>query len=207
MGQDDLPYVMTGASHATSGTVTVNGTPLKPFTPRAAIRAGLGLLPSDRPRDSGILTATLRENATLVDVGRFTKVGRLRHATERAMTRELLSSFDVQPAGSSERLLGSLSGGNQQKVLMAKWVTHQRLRCLILHEPAQGVDVGAKQTLLRIVAAAADSGLAVMIVSVEYGDLAAMCNRVLVLRDGTVGTVLDRAELTKERIMEACYGR
>jgi ribose transport system ATP-binding protein len=207
MGQDDLPYAVTGVLRVDSGSLSVDGKPVSPLNPRNAILAGLGLLPSDRPRDSGILTATLRENLTLVDVGRFTKIGRLQHAAERAISRQLLVDFDVQPPGGTERALGSLSGGNQQKVLIAKWLSDKRLRCLILHEPAQGVDVGAKQTLLKIVAAAADAGLAIVIVSVEYGDLAAMCDRVLVLRDGTLSSELSGSGLTDEHIMQACYGR
>jgi ribose transport system ATP-binding protein len=207
MGQDDLPFLLTGAVPAQDGSVAVDGAPVHPLTPRRAIRAGLGLLPADRPRDSGILDATLRENLTIVDIGRFTKLGRLYHATERSVARELLVNFDVRPQGSSERPLGSLSGGNQQKVLVAKWLSDPRLKCLVLHEPTQGIDVGAKQALLKVISAASSKGLAVVFVSVEYGDLAAMCDRVLVVRDGRIATRIDKAQLSKERILEACYGR
>lgn len=165
-------------------------------------RAGIGLLPADRTRDSGIASMSVRENLTMTSLGRFTRLGLIDRRREQATANEMIERFEVRPQHSREMPLGLLSGGNQQKLLLARSLMRQNLRCLILHEPTQGVDVRAKQTLLQQIAAAAKRGISVLIVSTDNEDLSHLCDRVLVMRHGRI-----RAELRRPdpgRIAEQC---
>jgi ribose transport system ATP-binding protein len=202
-GQDSVPHLVIGDEKPAAGTVAIDGRTLERPTPRRAVQRGIGFLPANRKRDSGVLEATLRENLTLVSLGRYVRGGRLRIADERGAALETFERYDVRPRGDCERALGSLSGGNQQKVLMAKWLSRKELRCMILHEPTQGVDVGAKQFILERVAELAARGVGVVLVSSEPAELASLCDRVLVLRDGALSA--DLAQPTPEAISEQCF--
>ncbi|WP_320670123.1 sugar ABC transporter ATP-binding protein [Patulibacter defluvii] len=202
-GQDDVPRLLVGDLRAAAGEVLVRGEPLKRPSPRRAVAAGIGFLPPDRKRNSGLLEASIRENMTLVSLDKHVRHGRIRHREERASVEAAMERYDVRPSGDSERLLGSLSGGNQQKVLLAKWMAREGLRCVILHEPTQGVDVGAKRFILERVADLTERGIGVLLVSSEPEELSALCDRVLVMRNGRI-----RAELhqpSAAAISEQCF--
>lgn len=202
-GHDRLPALLIGRHRTTAGTISVGGRPVRRMTPETAARLGIAMLPADRKRQSGIPGASLRENLTLVSLDRFVRGGLINHRAERSAALELLARFDVRPADDCERPLGSLSGGNQQKVLLAKWLTKSDIRCVVLHEPTQGIDVGAKRAILGLVADLAAKGIAVALVSSEHEELSHLCDRVLVMRGGRI-----RADLvapSANRIAEQCF--
>jgi len=202
-GHDAVPDLLIGATPATSGSVRVRGKAVKRSSPSAATRAGIAMLPADRKRRSGVMTASIAENLTLVSLGRFVRGGFVDHKAERRSVLGAMERFDVRPAGDPDRALSTLSGGNQQKVLIAKWAARDGVDCLILHEPTQGVDVGAKRTILDHVARMAADGVAVLIVSSEHEELSHLCDRVLVMRAGSLKSELTGAGA--KQITEQCY--
>jgi ribose transport system ATP-binding protein len=202
-GHDAVPGLIFGSRRRTGGTIEVNGKAVRSISPRSAVRSGIGMLPSDRKRDSGLMSASIRENLTLVSLDQFVHGGLLRQRAERTHVLSALSRFDVRPSGDPDRQLGSLSGGNQQKVLLAKWLTRPALKSLILHEPTQGVDVGAKRAILELITEIAGRGVGIILVSSEHEELSHLCNRVAIMRSGRIRAELDRP--SAERIAEQCY--
>ena len=205
MGSEELPYLLVGAGDASGGELTVAGDTLElaRLRPGVAFRHGVALLPADRPRRGGVADATVRENLTLSTLGRFFRGGRLQHRSERRHAGGLLRRFDVRPPDGGARF-GTLSGGNQQKVVLAKWF-ETAPDVFILHEPTQGVDIGARHQIFAELERASEAGTAFIIASVEYEDLAHLCDRVLVLREGRIVAELRRSELSAARIVEQCY--
>lgn len=202
-GHDELASLIIGGRPVRAGRVTVAGTSAERLTPKLASQLGIGFLPADRKRHGGLPIATIRENMTLVSTSRFTRFGRIDHRAERRYVREVMERYDVRPRGHTERPLASLSGGNQQKVLLAKWLTKPGLRCMVLHEPTQGVDVGAKRAILGFVTGLAEEGIAVVLISSEHEELSHLCDRVLVMRNGQVRAELVAPDAT--RIAEQCF--
>jgi ribose transport system ATP-binding protein len=208
MGQDSLPDLLFGAEPSAEGTLTrTAGTPeeLRFMTPKKAMGLGIGLVPSNRLRRGGVAPFTVRENVSLPIVWKYFTGGILRRSRERQDVSALLRTFSVRPP-ETESALGSLSGGNQQKAILAKWLQLEPT-LLLLHDPTQGVDVGAKKEVFAQIEIAAARGAAVLISSTEYGDLAHLCHRVLVFRNGTVSAELQGTGLTEDSIVEACYRR
>jgi ribose transport system ATP-binding protein len=203
MGHDEVPYLLFGVEKARGGKVAVDDRPLAELTPHGAIAAHMAFLPADRHRQSGIPRATLLENISMTNGARFMRNGILRHSAERASTRDVLTRFDVRPAD-PDRLLATLSGGNQQKALMGKWL-QTNPSVILLHEPTQGVDIGSRQQILEIVAKVAAAGAAVLVASAEYDELAHLCHRVLIFRHGRIVRELLGDDLTETRIAEQCY--
>lgn len=205
MGHEQVPYLLFGAERARGGTVDAGtGTQdARRLLPRKAMRAGLVLVPGNRLRDGAVAAASVTENVTLPTLGDHFKTGWLRKRDERNSVGRTLVEYGVTPP--EPRLpLGSLSGGNQQKALLAKWF-RAGPRVLLLHEPTQGVDIGARQEILERIRNAAGSGTAVLLVSGETDDLARLCDRVIVFRRGWPVAELKRAELSSDRIIEQCF--
>jgi len=171
--------------------------------PPDALKLGLALLPANRQRLGVIGPASVRENVTIPTLGRFFHSGLLDRNREGAAVGQLLADFDVRPPEPT-RAIATLSGGNQQKALLGKWFATDP-SVLMLHEPTQGVDVGARRQIFEQIRDAADRGTAFLMASTEYDDLAHLCDRVLVFRDGHVVAELHGAELTQERIVERCF--
>jgi len=203
MGEDEIPYLLFGAFPLRQGEVLVRGRRVRLTSPVAAMKAGLALVPANRPRDSAVRVASIKENVSLTTLGTYYRGGRLRHREERSSVLRLIGEFQVVPLA-PDRLIGTLSGGNQQKALLAKWL-QMKLPVLILHEPTQGVDVGSRKQIFAVISAAAAAGAGVIIASGEYEDLANLCDRVLVFRDGVVASDLSGEGLTTQRITEQCY--
>lgn len=203
MGHDEVPYLMFGAATASAGSVRVREHAVTGLNPARAITAGLALLPADRQRQSGIPNATLLENVVITDGGRFMRNGRLRHRAERGAVQRVLDMLDVRPAD-PDRPFRTLSGGNQQKALLGKWL-RTNPTAILLHEPTQGVDIGSRRQLLQKIADIAAAGTAVLIASAEYEELAHLCHRVLIFRRGMIAGELAGEALTEARITEQCY--
>jgi ABC-type sugar transport system ATPase subunit len=199
-GREHLAPLLFGALARTSGAVAVAGDELPAADPGAAIRAGVAYVPSDRHADGAVMTMRVRENLTLPDLRRLRRRGgRLDFAAERREVAEWLQRIELRPA-EPERPLELFSGGNQQKVVLAKWLRNEP-RVLLLDEPTQGVDVGAKAAIYELVRDAAERGAAVVMASSDTAELASVCDRVVVMRDGAACAEVERSELTEERLV------
>jgi ribose transport system ATP-binding protein len=195
-GREDLAPALFGAIPLGSGQVIVRGRTVAPLDPARAIAAGIAYLPPDRKRESAIPAFTVRENLTLPRLS--TRRGWLGYRRERAETDRWLAALDVRPAD-ADRVLATLSGGNQQKVVLARWLRCSS-RVLVLDEPTQGVDVGAKSMIYRSLTDAARQGAAIVVASSDAEELARLCDRVLVMRDGYVGAELSGPSLSADEI-------
>jgi ribose transport system ATP-binding protein len=203
-GFDELPYLLYGARRARAGEMTVNGAafPLRGMSPPRALAAKLALLPSDRLGAAGVGNLTLTENMLLPVFSEFRRMLGLDWGAMTERTFTLGRTYDVRPNRPGAQL-GSLSGGNAQKVLMAKWLQTAPVM-LMLDEPTQGVDVGARQQLFAAMDHAASDGAALLVASTDYEQLAQICHRVLVFARGRVAQVLEGAAISKDSIAEHC---
>jgi ribose transport system ATP-binding protein len=203
-GYEEILYGLFGAHTQATGTLNLHGRELalRKHTPRAAIAAGIALIPADRLRDGVSGTATVEENLTLNVVGSFFRTMLLRRRELRRRAGELARDYRVRPPNVN-LTVDCLSGGNQQKVLLAKWLVGEP-SLILLHEPTQGVDVGARADIAGFLQRLASSGASIVIASAEYEQLASLCTRVVIFRDGRASSVLEREDVTKERILSEC---
>ena len=198
-GRDTVLGAAFGALPRTSGDVTVAGQAVPASRPDVAIGQGVAYVAPDRKIGGGVMTMSARENLTLPDLKPFWKGGVLRRRTERGRTKEWFERLSVRPAGAQEEPLSTFSGGNQQKILFGKWLSTQPT-VFLLDEPTQGVDVGAKADLHRELVTAAEAGAAVLVSSSDLEELADLCDRVLVIVDGKISSVLEGSSLTEGAI-------
>ncbi|WP_405970763.1 sugar ABC transporter ATP-binding protein [Streptomyces sp. NBC_00988] len=203
MGQEGLPYLINGHAARSTGTVVVNGAEVRNSV-RAGRQAGIALVPGNRLRDSMWGDGTAAENLTLPFVTRFTRRGFLRHREEHHFVVSQLEKFDVRPRNPAQHIT-RFSGGNQQKVVLSRWLATEP-RVLLLHEPTQGVDAGARKEIFEMIRRTADAGAAIVVFSSDVEEVAHVCHRVLVLRHGRVAAQLSENELSEDRLITACQG-
>lgn len=203
MGHQEVPYLLAGVKAPAAGKIILPGGDQLARGPRQAKRAGVVLVPGSRATEGLWLGASSRENLSLPYLGRYFRWTRLQQSIERADAVGLMDRFKVRPPR-PEAPLSSLSGGNQQKVLLAKWL-QATPRVLVLDEPTQGIDVGAKHDILEMVRTSARDGAAVLLSSTDEEQLANVCTRVLVLNRGQVAMELHGSDLSAGRIVESCY--
>ncbi|MCF5025009.1 sugar ABC transporter ATP-binding protein [Pseudomonas lurida] len=195
-GRTETMRAIFGADRKTSGTVRLNGRELQNRTPREAIANGIGLLPEDRKQQGVLLEMSIRVNGALRPASPYSgRMGWIASSREIQGIEALSKQLSVKTR-SIEQLVGDLSGGNQQKVALMKWVDAGS-RVLILDEPTRGVDVGAKTEIYRVINDLAEQGVAIIMVSSEMMEVIGMCDRVVVMREGAVA-----GELAGERIKE-----
>jgi ABC-type sugar transport system ATPase subunit len=198
-GRSEVVGAVFGAEYYDSGAVTVGGIRLPPGDPVAAMQAGIGYIPEDRRRQALIGKLSVRANATLASLEAVSPGGLIRRDLEDAIVDQATRALSVRMA-SADAPIATLSGGNQQKVVIARWLARDP-KLLILDEPTKGVDVGAKAEISQIIVRLASEGRAILLVSSELPEVLALSDRVLVMRAGRVAGELDRASLTPERIM------
>ncbi|WP_410623636.1 sugar ABC transporter ATP-binding protein [Amycolatopsis sp. cmx-8-4] len=199
-GREQLGPMLFGAAHRYGGQVEVAGEELAADDTMAAIEAGMAYVPADRRRGGAVLGMSVRENLTLPAMRPLRRAfGRLDTRSERAETHAWMDTVGLRPAD-PERRLQLFSGGNQQKVVLAKWL-RVRPRVLLLDEPTQGVDVGAKAAIYELIFTARSEGAAVLLCSSDTKELVTLCDRVLVLMEGRVVSEVPRAELTEARLV------
>jgi ribose transport system ATP-binding protein len=206
-GFEEVPYLLFGARPSSSGQLRLPGErfDLTRMTPDRALRAGVALLPGDRHRDGSVGSLSLVDNLTLPTLGRYRgRLGLRRRRMLQDATR-LLHDFDVRPSRPRMRY-EALSGGNQQKAQLAKWLDTRPL-LLMLDEPTRGVDAGAREQINATIRDVAAAGAAVMCTSGDHEPLTALCDRVLVFAGGRVATALSGGEVTRERIARECHRR
>jgi ribose transport system ATP-binding protein len=200
-GFEDVPYGIFGAAPHV-GSITLDDKPLSIRDPSAAIAHGFVLVPADR-LGSCVPSASLLQNFTLPFLSQFTFGPFIRTSSESKATRNALEHYDVRPAGSAARPMSSLSGGNQQKLLLARWL-ERNPRVMLLHEPTQGVDIGSRRQLFGFITDAASDGCAIILASAQYADLAALCHRVLVFDRGRIVGEMTGGGLDEDRIASMC---
>ena len=183
-GRSEILETLYGARRASTGTVTVDGRRLRRGSVTSAVKAGVGLAPEERKSQGLLLDQAVYRNITVSSLGRFSRAGFLDSRAERAAAGELTRSLDVRPPD-VERAAATLSGGNQQKIVLARWLMRD-CRVLLLDEPTRGVDVGARTEIYNLVRALADAGVAVVVVSSEVEEVLGLADRVLVVREGVV---------------------
>lgn len=197
-GMEQVNALVFGAAVPRAGSVLVGTTPLQPGSPAKAIGAGLAYVPADRRRLGGFGRFSARENVTLPLLSPLvTRWGAVDARRERREALDWMDRLRVQPPGQTELAFDLFSGGNQQKLVLAKWL-RMRPRALLVDEPTQGVDVGAQAEIYRLLADAARQGAAVVVSSSDTKELADLCDRVLVLRNGRLAD-----ELWGERLSES----
>ena len=201
-GRSELCRLLGGGQQPKGGKLQLGGRDLEFRTPGDAVRAGVASVPQERRRDGCIPSMSVRENLSLSDIRPFWKGGRLRGDLERQMARQIIEDFDIRPAN-FEALMSGLSGGNQQKAIVGKWV-RIRPRVLILDEPTQGVDIGAKHEIGQIIRDLADEGVAIVVGSSDFDELVPLCDRVLVLDRGLIVAEVLAQDLSEERLTTLC---
>ena len=199
-GRSELAEAICGVRRPLSGRVLLDGEPIAIGSPREAIRHGLCLVPEDRRR-AGLVTAmTVRENVTLPALASYARFGVVARSRESGAVRRITTALTVK-APSIEAPVATLSGGNQQKVVLGKWLS-LRPRVIVFDEPTQGVDVGAKAEIHRLIRDLADEGAAVVMISSDIEEIVAESDRVAVMHDGRITGILPRRECTPESIMQ-----
>ena len=181
-GRSELLRALAGADPLDAGEVVVAGTPLRARSPRQAIAAGVALIPEDRRNQGALLDLSVKDNLTMT--GPPSRAGWLRLRAERDLAREAIERYGIRCSG-PDALLGTLSGGNQQKVILARWLM-AGARTLLLDEPTAGIDVVAKAELMALVRDAVDAGGSAVVVSSELDELSGYCDRIYVMREGRV---------------------
>lgn len=202
-GREEVCSLLFGGCTRT-GEVRIGDEVLSPFRPDESLTLGVGMVPANRHRDGLILAMNVRENITLTDVGRFRGWLALRHRMEREETDEAIARLGVKTR-SRESSIESLSGGNQQKVVIGKWL-RLKPRVLLLDEPTQGVDIAAKAEVHQLIDQAAREGAAVLVCSTDEPELERLCDRVLVLRAGRVVAEFHRPAATAQRLAQESLG-
>lgn len=203
-GRTELAEALFGVRPVLSGQVLLDGQAVTIRHPRQAIAAGLVLVPEDRRLHGLVLEDTVRHNVSLPNLGKVSTLGLIMPARETALTVEARDRLQVRTP-SLEQVVGLLSGGNQQKVVLGKWLARQP-RVLIFDEPTRGIDVGAKSEIYALMDRLAGEGAAILMISSDLEELLGMSDRVLVLHQGRLAGELTRAELSEEAIMHLATG-
>ena len=198
-GRTEVLRAIHGADPIDAGTIEVFGRPVRISSPRDAIGLGIGLLTEDRKSDGLLLRQSVAFNTTITRLGDVSSAGVISARREGRLVRDHVARLGVRTPTIGSRVR-NLSGGNQQKVIFAKWL-HAECRILLIDEPTRGVDVGAKREIHQLLRALADKGVAIVAVSSELPEILALSDRILVMREGRVTGELDRGEATEERIM------
>jgi ribose transport system ATP-binding protein len=194
-----------GVTPALGGQMLLDGAPYSPRRPRAAIRKGVYLAPEDRKRHGLVLPMSVAQNTSLPDVGNYSPWGWLDRLRERRVAEAEVARLRTRTPTIDQKVV-NLSGGNQQKVVLGKWLA-MNPRVLILDEPTRGIDVGAKAEIYRHMAALAAQGIAILMVSSDMEEVLGMSDRVVVMHERRIRGILPRAGLTQERVASLMTGR
>ena len=204
-GRTEVARVLFGIDQRDAGEVLLRGEPVDFASPSAAMHAGVAYLPEDRHQEGLVLDFTIAQNVTLPILPRLFPRLLIRPSAERDVAREYTEQFNVRMTG-VDQLVAALSGGNQQKVVLAKWLA-SKPTILILDEPTRGIDIGAKVEVHRIISELAASGLGIILISSDLPEVLAMSDRIVVLHEGRMTAEIPRSQATPERVMFAATGK
>ena len=203
-GRSEIARALFGLDPFVSGTVAVGGSPARIQSPKQAMARGIGLVPEDRKRQGLVLSMSAMTNTTLATLKWLARLGFIKRAAERAQARIYFDRLRVR-ASSPDVITAGLSGGNQQKIVLAKWLA-ARCRILILDEPTRGVDVGAKAEIHALIDELAAQGTGIILISSELPEILHLSTRVLVLREGRLAGELSREAATQASLMRLMAG-
>jgi len=203
-GRSELAQTIFGATPAESGQILLSGKQVAVRSPGAARALGIAYVPEDRATQGLVRPMTVRENFSLASLAKVARFGFIDSAAETRLAEAGVNRFRVR-AGSLDQVVGRLSGGNQQKIVLGKWLANQP-KLLILDEPTRGIDVGAKAEIHRLMCELAAQGLAILMISSELPEVLGMSDRVLVMREGRLVAEFARADATPEAVGAAMMG-
>jgi ribose transport system ATP-binding protein len=203
-GRSEIAQALFGLDASATGRVLVRGEPLALDGPQHAMRAGLGLVPEDRKRQGLVLSMTALANTTLPILASLSRWSFIRRRSERSLVGTYFERLRVR-AASVDVITAGLSGGNQQKLVLAKWLA-AKCQILMLDEPTRGVDVGAKAEIHALIDELASSGAGVLLISSELPEVLNLCTRIIVLREGKIAGELPRAAATQDALMRLMAG-
>jgi ribose transport system ATP-binding protein len=198
-GRTELMEVLFGAKRATSGRVELHGTSVLSASPIQAIRQGIALVPEDRKRHGVILNFSARSNISLPLLKKMSRFGFIRSRAERALAAEYITSLRIKTP-SATSLVANMSGGNQQKVVLAKWLA-TKPEVLIFDEPTRGIDVGARHEIYLIMNRLAQEGKTILMISSDMDELIGMADRIVVLREGVQQGTLEKQDFSQEAVL------
>jgi rhamnose transport system ATP-binding protein len=203
-GRTEVARVLFGIDRRDGGEIRLGGTSVDFESPSAAMHAGIAYLPEDRHQEGLVLDFSIAQNVTLPILPRLFPRLLVRAVTERKVAHDFTEQLNVRMTG-VDQLVGALSGGNQQKVVLAKWLA-ARPRILILDDPTRGIDIGAKVEVHRIISELAASGLGIILISSDLPEVLAMSDRIIVFHEGRISAEIPRDQATQERVMFAATG-
>ncbi len=203
-GRTELLQTLFGVTPARGGTVRIGGQVCAPQSPREAIAAGLALAPEDRKQQGVVLAMAVRQNLSLPSLGRDQRRGFLNFADEERISDEMIGKLRVKTPN-DRQLVQFLSGGNQQKIVLGKWLA-MRPKVLLLDEPTRGIDVGAKSEIYGLMEELAREGVAILFVSSDLEEVLGMSDRALVMHEGRITGELTREQLSEEAVMQLATG-
>jgi inositol transport system ATP-binding protein len=198
-GRTELARCLFGADPRTAGTVTLDGKAVSISTPRDAIANGIGLVPEDRKQQALFLDLAVRENLSITALGKLLSLGFVRGEAERALVERYRAALNIRMA-SAEQRVKNLSGGNQQKVVLARWLALGP-RILIVDEPTRGIDIGAKAEVHQLLHEMATNGIAIIAITSELPEVLAISDRIITMRAGRISGEISRTEATEQRLM------
>lgn len=197
-GRTELLKLIAGIDVKTSGSVRVGGKPVKNLNVRSAIRAGIGLVPEDRKKEGIIKERAVKMNVALPSMGNFTRYGLLKKRKLNQVAQEVMTDLKLRPLN-IEKPIGTLSGGNQQKVIIGRWLAADNT-VFLFDEPTRGIDIGAKSEIYNLIEKLAQQGKAIVVVSSEMPEIIRISDRVIVMREGKITIELKGDDITEENI-------
>jgi ribose transport system ATP-binding protein len=203
-GQRELGRALFGLEPLRAGTISMQGARVHIGSPRDAIRAGIALVSDDRKKDGLALKLSVRENIALPNLPMFSRGGMVSRRAERSAAERMIDALSIRTPG-TEQSVRLLSGGNQQKAVLGKWMVHPP-RLMVILEPTRGVDIGAKMEIYHLVHRMAQDGMGILVVSSELLELIGMCHRILVMHRGAIAAEFAGDEATEEAIMGVATG-
>jgi ABC-type sugar transport system ATPase subunit len=201
-GRTELARALFGLDRTSAGQVRLDGRLVPRNSSAKAAERGIGYVPEDRKEHGLILVSTIRDNMTLAVLRRLSRGGQVNRAKERGVVRDAIRQLRIK-AQSAEQKVAALSGGNQQKVTLARWLIKEDLKVLILDEPTRGIDVNSKSEIYKLIATIAERGVAILVMSSEMPELLSLCDRIHVLRDGRLVDEFAHPDATQENLMTA----
>ena len=204
-GRSEMAKTMVGLDGPTNAEISLGGEKLSIRSPRDAIGHGIYLVPEDRRGEGVVVGMSIRENITLPSLPRFARMGLIQRSRERVTADEQISSLKIKTPG-AETLVVNLSGGNQQKVVLGKWLAMQP-KVMILDEPTRGIDVGAKAEIYRLMRELAARGAVILMISSDMEEVLHVSDRVAVMHEGKITGVLERPDCSEGNIMQLAVGR
>ncbi|MDF2611796.1 MAG: lantibiotic transporter permease [Lachnospiraceae bacterium] len=204
-GRTETMRAIFGADRIDSGKIVYFGEEIRFKSPKQSIKKGFGLLPEDRKKQGLLLEQSIRMNTTLASMHKVkNKLDIINHKKEKDYVKQLLASISTK-YGSSEDNVNSLSGGNQQKIALAKWLSAD-CKCIVFDEPTRGVDVGAKTEIYKVMNTLAEQGVGIIMISSEMTEIIGMCDRAIIMRQGSIAGEVDKTELNENSLIKFAMG-